>query len=139
MLGGKEEIAGNRKIENTLFLVKLFIFGIIVKKTLLKISKVRLYCVKKKKKNLFPSILTKLFFFPIFTRNKLLTTRRRICNFQFFIENEYFCNLSTNEVIIISFVYLEKINNRKMKFLRDIQRRRNIDLLLSFFRMIWII
>ena len=51
MLGGKEEIAGNRKIENTLFLVKLFIFGIIVKKTLLKISKVRLYCVKKKKKS----------------------------------------------------------------------------------------
>lgn len=137
-VGWKEEIAGNRKIENTLFLVKLFIFGIIVKKTLLKISKVRLYYIKKKK-NLFPSILTKLFFFPIFTRNKLLTTRRRICNFQFFIENEYFCNLSTNEVIIISFVYLEKINNRKMKFLRDIQRRRNIDLLLSFFRMIWII
>lgn len=72
MLGGKEEIAGNRKIENTLFLVKLFIFGIIVKKTLLKISKVRLYYVKKK--NLFPSILTKLFFFPVFTQNKLLMT-----------------------------------------------------------------
>lgn len=57
MLGGKEEIAGNRKIENTLFLVKLFIFGIIVKKTLLKISKVRLYCVKKKKKIFFPQFL----------------------------------------------------------------------------------
>lgn len=58
MLGGKEEIAGNRKIENTLFLVKLFIFGIIVKKTLLKISKVRLYYIKKKK-----------IFFPQFLRN----------------------------------------------------------------------
>lgn len=122
----KEEIAGNQKSKISFFyLVKLFIFAWnIIVNTFLKISKRRLYYLKKK--NLFLSILTKLFFFRVFIRNKLLT-RRRICNFQF--HREWIFSQFIDERGYISFIYLEKINNRKMKFLRDIQRRRNIDLL----------
>lgn len=104
----------------------LYSHGIIVN-TLLKISKRRLYYVKKKKKSF--SILMKLFFFPVFIRNKLLT-RRRICNFQF--HREWIFLQFIDEWGYISFIYLEIIIER-WNFLRDIQRRRNIDLL-SFFR-----